>query len=229
MIQPTSVFIKTASHKVDDPPCYTYLIKILDAFFSKVKMDNSLPHMSQRSDFDVFLIDSANCNWQSLIPADLLALAKVKPVIIFNAHTDTICEKNLLLNNFKGAFYSNDLPEDIFKGLVHIINDELWFSRKVISTTFNEVLAMVSHYKPQSNVNNIANEPLAHLTKREMSVIHLLAQGASNNDIAQRLNISDHTVKTHLYSAFKKTNSRNRIELANWSQRYMAVRLPLYN
>ena len=68
---------------------------------------------------------------------------------------------------------------------------------------------------------------LNSLTKREKSVIHLLAQGASNRDIAESLNISDHTVKTHLYSAFKKTASRNRVELANWAQNYMAVSLSL--
>ena len=66
-----------------------------------------------------------------------------------------------------------------------------------------------------------------HLTKRERSVIHLIAQGASNNTIADKLNISDHTVKTHLYSAFKKTNSRNRVELANWAQQYISVLLPM--
>ena len=230
MIQPTSVFIKTVLKMPVRSQCYPYLIKILDAFFSKVKMDDSLPHYDNRNEFDLFLIDSSGCNWQNLIPADLLALAKVKPVIVFNAHSDAICEKNLLLNNFKGVFYNNDLPEDVFTGLMRIINDELWFSRKIISSTFNEVLAMVSHYdhQPSSDAGS-EHQVLKSLTKREKSVVYLLAQGANNHSIAERLNISDHTVKTHLYSAFKKTNSRNRIELSNWAQRYMAVRLPLHD
>ena len=230
MIQPTSVFIKTVFKMPVRSQCYPYLIKTLDAFFSKVKMDDSLPHNDNRNEFDLFLIDSSGCNWQNLIPADLLALAKVKPVIVFNAHSDAICEKNLLLNNFKGVFYNNDLPEDVFTGLMRIINDELWFSRKIISSTFNEVLAMVSHYdnQPSSDAGS-EHQVLKSLTKREKSVVYLLAQGANNHSIAERLNISDHTVKTHLYSAFKKTNSRNRIELSNWAQRYMAVRLPLHD
>ncbi|NMM39804.1 response regulator transcription factor [Pseudoalteromonas arctica] len=230
MIQPTSVFIKTVFKMPVRSRCYPYFIKTLDAFFSKVKMDDSLPHSNHRNEFDLFLIDSSGCNWQNLIPADLLALAKVKPVIVFNADSDAICEKNLLLNNFKGVFYHNDLPEDIFTGLMRIINDELWFSRKIISSTFNEVLAMVSHYDPLlSSDASSEHEALKSLTKREKSVVYLLAQGANNHSIAERLNISDHTVKTHLYSAFKKTNSRNRIELSNWALRYMAVRLPLHD
>lgn len=230
MIQPTSVFIKTVQNVRPQTQSYSYLIKILEAFFGKVKMEDCLPHTSERHDFDLYLVDSAGSNWQDLVPADLIMLAKLRPVIVFNANPDATCEKNLLLNNFKGVFYDHDAPENVFKGLVRIINDELWFSRKIISSTFIEILAMVTNSE-QSNTLNIdsTHEQLVNLTKREKSVIYLLAQGASNHDIADRLNISDHTVKTHLYSAFKKTSSRNRIELANWAQRYMAVRLPLHD
>jgi len=230
MIQPTSVYVKTALKAPSQSQSYSYLIKILEAFFSKVKMDDNLPHAEHRSEFDLYLIDSAGSNWQDLIPADLIALAKKCPVIIFNACGDAISEKNLLLNNFKGVFYQNTQPEDFFRGLVRIIDDELWFSRKIMSTTFIEILGMLGNFN-QANISNAdsTHEQLSNLTKREKSVIHLLAQGASNLDIAHRLNISDHTVKTHLYSAFKKTHSRNRIELANWAQRYMSVRLPLHD
>lgn len=228
MIQPTSVYVKTALKAPSRSQSYSYLIKILEAFFSKVKMDNHLPHTENRSEFDLYLIDISEDNWQDLIPADLIALAKKCPVIVFNASGGVISEKNLLLSNFKGVFYHNTQPEDFFRGLVRIIDDELWFSRKIMSTTFTEILGLLSNFN-QANVSNNDNghEQLTNLTKREKSVIHLLAKGASNLDIAQRLNISDHTVKTHLYSAFKKTHSRNRIELANWAQRYMSVRLPL--
>lgn len=226
MMKPNSVYVK-ATAKTHN---YAYLIKILEAFFGKVKMDNNLPPVAQRSEFDLYLIDSMGSNWQDLVPADLIMLAKLRPVIVFNANPDVTCEKNLLLNNFKGVFYEHDAPENVFKGLVRIINDELWFGRKIISSTFNEILAMVTNSEQSTTLNiDSTHGQLVNLTKREKSVIHLLAQGASNHDIADRLNISDHTVKTHLYSAFKKTSSRNRIELANWAQRYMAVRLPLHN
>ncbi|WP_404343712.1 response regulator transcription factor [Pseudoalteromonas mariniglutinosa] len=229
-MQPTTVFVKTVLKSPHRSQSYAYLIKILDAFFPKVKVDESLPQVAYRNEFDLYLVDSTGNNWQTLIPAELIALAKLQPVVVFNARSDAICEKNLLLNNFKGVFYDNDLPEDVFAGLVRIISGELWFSRKSISATFSEILSMVSRNNASQNLNfECSHEQLANLTKREKSVIYLLAQGASNNDIAERLNISDHTVKTHLYSAFKKTNSRNRIELANWAQRFMAVRLPLHS
>jgi len=230
MIQPTSVFLKTQPRLQNRSQNYQYLIKILDAFFMRVKVDASLPQESMREEFNLYLIDSTDAHWKDLLPAELVQLAKQHLVVIFNADTNAICEKNLLLNGIKGVFFADQSPEDIFAGLVRVINGELFFSRKSISTTFNHMLSAMS--RSQFNASNDSVNTgidLSLLTKREKSVIHLLAQGASNRDIAERLNISDHTVKTHLYSAFKKTASRNRVELANWAQNYMAVSLSLQN
>ena len=55
------------------------------------------------------------------------------------------------------------------------------------------------------------------MTKRENTIIDLVTKGSKNHEIADQLNISTNTVKTHIYSIFRKTNSRNRIELITWS------------
>ena len=131
------------------------------------------------------------------------------------------------MNHINGVFYKSDAPEVICKGLVRVTSDELWFTRKVISKAFSDILLVASSFNSLQDDISLKQDDYAHLTKREKSVIHLIAQGASNNIIADKLNISDHTVKTHLYSAFKKTHSRNRVELANRAQRYVAVLFPM--
>lgn len=50
------------------------------------------------------------------------------------------------------------------------------------------------------------------LTDREIDVLAELAAGHSNDDIARRLDISDHTVKTHLSSIFAKTDCTSRVQ-----------------
>ncbi len=54
--------------------------------------------------------------------------------------------------------------------------------------------------------------PTESLTPRELEVLHLLAEGLPNKTIAQRLNISDHTVKFHVNAIMGKLNAQSRTE-----------------
>jgi DNA-binding NarL/FixJ family response regulator len=53
------------------------------------------------------------------------------------------------------------------------------------------------------------------LTAREIEVARLAALGLSNKAIARRLDLSDGTIKIHMYNVFRKTGLHNRTELAN--------------
>ncbi|MCG8350045.1 MAG: response regulator transcription factor [Chloroflexales bacterium] len=52
------------------------------------------------------------------------------------------------------------------------------------------------------------------LSERETEVLSLVAQGLTNTQIAQRLNVSDNTVKFHLQNIYQKLNVGNRTEAA---------------
>jgi NarL family two-component system response regulator LiaR len=52
------------------------------------------------------------------------------------------------------------------------------------------------------------------LTEREREVVSLVAQGCSNSEIAQKLVISEKTVKTHISNIFSKLNLQDRTQLA---------------
>lgn len=58
------------------------------------------------------------------------------------------------------------------------------------------------------------NPALASLTPRELDVAKLVAVGATNQEIAQQLFISESTVKTHINSIFNRLNIKNRAQLA---------------
>ena len=55
------------------------------------------------------------------------------------------------------------------------------------------------------------------LTSRQAEVLALITVGATNDEIAERLCVSPHTVKTHLYNIFKKINVTNRLQAALWA------------
>jgi len=57
------------------------------------------------------------------------------------------------------------------------------------------------------------NDP--RLTDRETEIVRLVALGKTNAEVAERLGITEGTVKTHLNNVFKKLGLRNRAELVH--------------
>ena len=65
----------------------------------------------------------------------------------------------------------------------------------------------VSSSDPSSDASNIE---IAHVTKRQKEILHLLSQGLLNKQIASELGISANTVKAHLYEVFRALKVNNR-------------------
>jgi DNA-binding NarL/FixJ family response regulator len=61
-------------------------------------------------------------------------------------------------------------------------------------------------------------EPAAGLTKRELEILRLVAEGHSNAQLAQMLWVTEQTVKFHLSNVYRKLEVSNRTEAARWAQ-----------
>lgn len=61
------------------------------------------------------------------------------------------------------------------------------------------------------------------LTSREQDVFYLLAQGASNRQIAETLTITENTVKTHVRNILEKLELNNRSEVAAYARRFNSI------
>lgn len=68
--------------------------------------------------------------------------------------------------------------------------------------------------KPQETNGFTVGQRMARITERQVSVLHLIAKGESNHEIAQNLGLSPETVKTHVRSILARLNARNRLEAA---------------
>jgi DNA-binding NarL/FixJ family response regulator len=64
-----------------------------------------------------------------------------------------------------------------------------------------------------------AEQPSVPLTEREREVLTLMASGATNKEIAQRLYLSPHTIKEHTSSLYRKLKVRNRAEAVRRAER----------
>ena len=66
-------------------------------------------------------------------------------------------------------------------------------------------------------IGDLSNSAHMSLSVREMEIIELVADGLTNQEIAQRLTISKRTVDNHVSNMFTKTGSKNRVALLNWA------------
>jgi DNA-binding CsgD family transcriptional regulator len=71
---------------------------------------------------------------------------------------------------------------------------------------------------------SIAQEttPACPLTWRELQLLMLMSDGLRNREIAGRIGISYHTVRTHLYNSFGKIGARNRLEALSWIESHIS-------
>ena len=76
-------------------------------------------------------------------------------------------------------------------------------------------------------VNRAASNtfPIEDLTERELEVLHLLAQGMPNKEIAAQLVISERTAKFHVSSIMSKLGATNRTEAVSLAAQHGLVTL----
>jgi DNA-binding NarL/FixJ family response regulator len=75
---------------------------------------------------------------------------------------------------------------------------------------FSHVVSLALKNSKGKNLNAV------RMTKREREIIVLIADGLSNKDIAQRLNIATHTVKSHVHNIMEKLALHSRLQIANF-------------
>ena len=128
-------------------------------------------------------------------------------IALLNVPLGNGIEKECLRQGVRGFFYEKDSSELFLKGVRAIIDGELWVSRAIMS---NYILAGTDEDI------TIRDERLV-LTQRETEILALVAVGARNEEVADELCISPHTVKSHLHNIFKKIEVPNRLQAALWA------------
>ena len=128
-------------------------------------------------------------------------------VILFNVMPGQGIEEKALRRGVRGFFSGGENRAQFLKGIRAIAQGELWVSREVMSKC---ILEEEEEVNPQGKESSI-------LTPREVEILSMVAIGAKNEEIADRLFISPNTVKTHIYNIFKKIEVPNRLQAALWA------------
>lgn len=105
---------------------------------------------------------------------------------------------------------------EVYIGFIAIIFTGLgiWLALKLSKPKVETVVIEKEVYVSR-NENFVLNTSLVaqlELSKREMEILNLLAQGHSNQEIGEKLYVSVSTVKTHLQNIFEKLDVKRRIQ-----------------
>ncbi len=87
----------------------------------------------------------------------------------------------------------------------------MWLSREIMTKC---ILEGTDQDEAAMNASEL-------LTSRQTEILALVSIGATNDEIADKLYLSPHTVKTHLYNIFKKINVPNRLQAALWAAKHL--------
>ncbi len=89
---------------------------------------------------------------------------------------------------------------------------------KVLPPRMAESLfAQIANTAAMNNREHVLED--VRMTKREREVIELIGEGLSNKEIAQRLNIAAHTVKSHVRNVMEKLALHTRLQIAAYARR----------
>lgn len=149
---------------------------------------------------------------QGLTPEELQTLVRniqnhktTLRVALMNAIQESDHEELLDWPCIVGVFFDDTDQEQLTRGLNCMLAGEYWVPRRLL------------HHFLQKNRRAPSSRKLEiKLTKRERQILKLIKNGATNSDIAKVLDVSEHTVKSHLYNVYKKIGVRNRLEANNW-------------
>ncbi|MGP8306105.1 LuxR C-terminal-related transcriptional regulator [Vibrio sp. YIC-376] len=129
--------------------------------------------------------------------------------ILINCDKSISTDDLFIWNTLAGIFYTSDDIQTLQTGIDKILRGDMWFSRE-----FSQ--QYITHLRQNSRPLN-KNAPTI-LTKRERQIITFLSMGASNQQIAEQLFVSENTVKTHLHNIFKKIEVKNRVQALIWAK-----------
>ncbi len=162
---------------------------------------------------DVLLLDikMEKMNGLQILPQIVGQYPQLK-VIVLTAQIGQAESVRAIKDGARGIILKHAASEFLIKGIRKVFDGELWADT---STMTRVVESLSSKYRGERDSERDRKE----LSHREREVVGLVASGHRNKEIANKLFISEQTVKTHLSNIFQKLEINDRLELALYAMR----------
>lgn len=128
------------------------------------------------------------------------APAEMPAVIILSMHGEPAFVRRAVELGASGYLLKSTTREQLLAALRHVAAGNAYIQSEITAPLLDQVAGRTTQ----------AATPT--LTERELQVLHLVATGATNKQIASQLDITEATVKTHLKGVFARLDVANRAE-----------------
>ncbi|MHA3885850.1 helix-turn-helix transcriptional regulator [Stutzerimonas degradans] len=151
---------------------------------------------------DLILVDAGQAQTEELseLIDQLDERAPLALVNIVPQQAEELLDKH---PGIRGVFYSHATREHLLKGIGMLLAGGDWLPRLLMERLLGQLRRM----------RRLA-ESKATLTLREREILTLAGKGLSNAEIAERLCLSPHTIKSHIHNLLRKIGASNRAEAA---------------
>ncbi len=163
---------------------------------------------------DIVLLDLKMPEKDGLaVLGDLAGKESSTKVVVLTASEDERDFVEAVRRGARGIVLKQAPSEHLVDGIRRVHTGEVWIDQRV---TAGVLKAMA-----EGPATTTREKPL--LTERERQVVHLVCQGFRNKEIADKLFISEQTVKNHLHNIFDKLGVSDRLELALYALHHRLV------
>ncbi|HEX7175525.1 MAG TPA: response regulator transcription factor [Pyrinomonadaceae bacterium] len=178
--------------------------------------------LAQSTQPDLILLDIDLDGENSLecVPS-LLKVSPASRVLVLTGHSDEDVHAQALRAGAIGLVLKKEAASVLLKAIDKVDQGEVWFDR----ATMGSVLSEMSRGGGRAS-EDIEGAKIATLTDREREVVTLIGEGLKNKHIADRLCISETTVRHHLTSIFDKLGVTDRLVLVIYAYRHNLVKPP---
>ena len=107
--------------------------------------------------------------------------------------------------------------------IVHpLVTSEMTQANGLIADDFDDAAASALTWDSQPELEEVnESSDIPPMSRREMLILRMLTQGASNKTIARNLVITESTVKVHMKSILRKLRLQNRTQAAIWARNHI--------
>jgi DNA-binding NarL/FixJ family response regulator len=172
----------------------------------------------QQHEPDILLLDLKMPGLDGLATLQRLQIAKNKTRVIVLTASD---DKNEFVQAMKlgtsGIVLKQTATELLIKSIRKVHAGEIWLDSH---TTAAVIRQFVANDEVQPSMHALPSAPATRererspLSQREREIVALVAQGFKNKEMAEKMFISEQTVKNHLHNIFDKLGVSDRLELA---------------